>query len=168
MASVVRSFSDLSPREVLALALDVERNNAQRIQKLADLHIGRDVAVQRVLLEMRDEELEHERMLEEVWRGRFGDEAKPPIKEIEVREVIEVVDVEAGMEFPLDETDVSDALDLVHRAELAAEAFYRGAAAATDDDELRALFSELADLEAAHINHVEERQQAQYRTKTLP
>ena len=116
MASVVRSFSDLSAREVLALALDVERNNAQRIQKLADLHIGRDVAVQRVLLDMRDEELEHERMLEDVWRGRFGDEAKPPIKEIEVREVIEVVDVEAGMEFPLDETDVSDALDLVHRA----------------------------------------------------
>jgi rubrerythrin len=148
---MTRKFSDLTPREVLALAIDVEQRNAGRFETLADLYTDYDEEVRKLFLRLRDEELDHGARLEEAWSLHFGAEPKPAIVEADVREVVEAVDLADGEHAIFDDLRVEDALALARRAEEAAQAFYARAAQASTDPTLRALYEELAAIEASHI-----------------
>lgn len=150
-----RRFEDLSPEEVLALAIDVEQRNAERFETLADLYADYDAEVQELFLRLRDEERAHAARLEEAWSRRYGNAPKPQLGEEDVRGVVEAVDLEHGEHAIFDDLKVEDALGLARRAEEAAQAFYRRAATASRDDSLRGLYEELADFEAEHISAVD-------------
>lgn len=147
----MRRFQELSAPEVLALAIDVERSNAGRLETLADLFTDYDADVHALFLRLRDEELAHRAMLERAWTERFGNERLPVISEIDVEGVVEAVDVEHGEHAIFDDLKVEDALRMVQRAEEAARAFYIRAVESTADETLRRLYQELADLENDHV-----------------
>ncbi len=60
-----RSIFDLSPQEILALAIRVEENNAERLQSLVDLYADYDEGVSEYFSKLKQEELQHRTLLEE-------------------------------------------------------------------------------------------------------
>lgn len=163
----MKRFQDLTPREVLTLAIDVERQNAGRLETLADLFTDYDAEVRALFLRLRDEELDHGAMLERAWTERFGNEPRPAVGEIDVEEVVEAVEVEHGEHAIFDDLKVEDALRMVRRAEEAAHAFYVKAAERTTDETLRRLYQELADMENNHIASVSERTRSKRERKDI-
>jgi rubrerythrin len=143
-------FEDLNPKEVLALAMEIERNNAERLESLANLYMNEREEIAKYFSTLSKEELDHLRILNEYWTDQFGNEVPPEINELDVAGVIEAVEVENGEHMIFDDLTIEDALRLVKQAEKNAEQFYKAASAATDDDILKSLYDKLADLEAAH------------------
>jgi rubrerythrin len=146
-----RRFEELNAQEVLALAIAVEEANTSRFKTLADMYEGYDQDLRNLFLTLRDEEIHHKKILEEEWKRRFGDEPKPQIDEADVRGVIEAVDLEEGEHAIFDDLSREKALRLVEMSEDAAQKFYRSAAARCSDPGLKALYVDLAAMEAGHI-----------------
>lgn len=148
---MTRRFEELNAREVLALAIAVEEANTSRFNTLAGMYDGYDEDLYNLFLKLRDEEVHHRRILEEEWSRRFGEEQKPEIREEDVRQVIEAVDLEDGEHAIFDDLSREKALRLVEISEDAAQKFYRTAAARCSDPGLKALYVDLAAMEESHI-----------------
>lgn len=147
---MARAFRDLSPREVLSLAVEVERANARRFRAFADLFRGYDDEAGRKFEELEREEKDHERMLAEEFRQEFG-RAPDAIEECDVQEVVEAVDLDDAEDMIFDAMNPRKVFDLTLRAEEGARAFYRRAAAEAADEKLRRLYERLADMENEHV-----------------
>lgn len=149
-----RAFNELSAREVLALAMDVERNNAERLLRLAETY-DRDVPqLHQFFLHLHKEELGHMGLLEALWRKKFGSASPPDVSEFDVPDVVEAVEVEHGEHMLFDDLDPQTALGMVYEAERRAASFYSDAIASTDDKDLQKLFAELRDFEEDHIERL--------------
>jgi rubrerythrin len=148
-------FEDLNPKEVLALAMDIERNNAERLESLANLYMNEREEIAKYFSTLSKEELDHLRILNDYWIEQFGNEQVPEINEMDVVGVIEAVEVENGEHMIFDDLTIEDALWIVKQAEKNAEQYYKAASAATDDEMLKSLYDRLADLEATHNAAIE-------------
>ncbi len=155
----MKKFNELRPKEVLALAMEIERNNAARLESLSELYQDIRVEVAAFFSKLQKEELEHLGTLQKFWQERFGDEAPPVVEEMEVAEVIEAVEVEDGEHVLFDDFTLQEAIEAVHRAEVQAENFYRTAATSTHEIALKTLFGKLAELELRDLSTVAERRE---------
>ena len=154
-----KDFRELTPEEVLMLAIDVEESNGTRLRAFAGLFADHAPEAAALFSEMADEEDEHRRVLEGAFRERHG-ELRRTIREDDVPEVVEAADLDDAEHQVFDTLSLRRALELVRSAELHAQDFYRRALENTDVPELQALFRELSEFEDGHVQQIEARLEA--------
>lgn len=154
-----RPIESLSPQEVLALAIEVERANTLRFRAFANVFRGYDAAVADRFEELAREEEGHEALLIQRFREQFGDEI-PRVEESDVEGVIESPDLDDSEALIFDSVPPEHVYHLALKAEQGARAFYRQAASATPDSGLASLFWALAGLEDEHVAWLEEKLKA--------
>jgi rubrerythrin len=140
----MKSLSQLSESEVLALAIANEEEDSRIYQTFAEKLRETFPASARVFEEMAEEERSHRSTLYDAYRGRFG-EHLPPIRREDVRGFIKRRSVwltdNLGLERMRKEAEVM---------ELQAANFYDKAAEQTQDLGVRELFVHLAEVERGH------------------
>jgi rubrerythrin len=146
----MKSLSELSESEVLALAIANEEEDSRIYQTFAE-RLRKDFpASAKVFDEMAEEERSHRSTLYDAYRQRFG-EHLPPIRREDVRGFLKRRSVwmldNLGRERMLKEAEIM---------ELQAANFYDKAAAQTQDLTVRELFVHLAEVERGHENRAME------------
>ena len=140
-----KSFTDLSEREILALAITMEEEDGRIYRDYAEGMREEYPTTAKVFDGMAEEESEHRRMLIDVYRQRFGEHI-PLVRREDVKGF--------GRRRPLWLTPPFK-LDAVRRqaAELEAETgqFYRQAAKRVTDASVRKLLVDLAEIESGHV-----------------
>ena len=140
----MRNFSELSERDVLALAITNEEEDGRIYLDFADRLRADYPASAEVFTAMAAEESEHRRWLFDIYRERFGEHI-PLIRRQDVRGFIVPKPIWQLPELNLDEVRQQAAL-----MEVEAARFYRQAALRTTDASVRQLLIDLAEAEAAH------------------
>jgi erythrin-vacuolar iron transport family protein len=140
----MRSFSDLSEREILALAIGSEEEDERIYADFADGLRADYPATATMFTEMAAEEGQHRRRLIDLYREKFGEHI-PLIRRQDVRGFVTRRPV--WQVRPL-------GLDVVRKQaqlmELETTQFYRRAASRTSDASIRKLLGDLAEAEVAH------------------
>jgi erythrin-vacuolar iron transport family protein len=147
-----RRFSDLSEQEILALAISSEEDDAQIYRTYAQRLREGFPGSAKVFDGMAEEEDEHRRRLIELHQKRFGD-VIPLIRREHVAGFYARRPTWLVKNLPL-ETMRDEAAAMERQA----EAFYRRAAAQTEDADTRRLLGDLAAAEAGHEHKAEELQ----------
>jgi rubrerythrin len=141
-----KSFSDLTEREVLALAIQNEEEDGRSYREIAARLRDDFPASAEMFIKMAEEESEHRRRLLELFEQRYGSDI-PLIRREDVRGF--------ARRRPLWMTPTLDIEAVRHRAEtIEAENanFYRRAAARSTDPAVRSLLGDLADAESGHVS----------------
>ncbi|MBV9785348.1 MAG: rubrerythrin [Acidisphaera sp.] len=142
----MRNFSELSERELLALAISNEEEDGRIYADFAERLRGDYPASAKVFSEMALEESEHRRRLIDMHRERFGEHI-PLIRRQDVRGF--TARRPAWHAQPLSLDTVRQQAQLM---ELETSRFYRRAASRTSDASIRRLLGDLADAEVEHGN----------------
>ncbi len=142
-----RSFSDLSDREVLALAIQNEEEDARIYRDFVERLRADYPTSAKIFEEMAEEENGHRQMLIDLFRQRFGEHI-PLIRREDIRGFIRRKPVWMNETF-----DIDAMRERAESMEEEAENFYRRAAARTSDAAVRKLLGDLADIEAGHEAH---------------
>jgi len=142
----VKSFSELSEQEILALAISAEEEDARIYADFAEGLKGAYPTSTKVFLEMAAEENEHRRRLIETYRSRFGEHI-PLIRRQDVRGFMR--HEPPWMVRPLGLERVRKQAEVL---EFEARRFYERAAAATSDAGVRKLLGDLAAAETSHVS----------------
>ncbi len=153
---MAKNYNELTPEEILMLAIDVEESNGTRLRGFAELFADYAPDAAALFAEMADEEDQHARQLEAAFERRFG-ELHQAIAEDDVTETVEAHDLDDGEHMVFDDLNLRRALEMVLKAERGAETFYREALAGTSDPELAELFRQLAEFEDGHVQWIESR-----------
>ena len=146
----MRNFSELSEREILALAIGAEEEDGRIYLDFAEGLRGDYAASAQVFIDMAAEENEHRRWLIDLYREKFGEHI-PLVRRQDVRGFV--------ARKPVWQTQPLR-LDVVRRQaeqmEFEAARFYRQAAARSEDASIRKLLGDLDEAEAQH-EHTAER-----------
>jgi rubrerythrin len=139
-----KAFSDLTDREVLALAVQAEEEDGRIYREMAEQLRQDYPASAEVFDAMAEEENEHRRQLLELFQQRFGDHI-PLIRREDVRGFMKRKPLWMSSQYDIDAIRG-------RAASMEAEAanFYRRAAARSSDPAVRKLLGDLADIEAGH------------------
>jgi rubrerythrin len=144
-----RSFTDLSEREILALAIGLEEEDGRIFRDYAEGLREEYPASAKVFEEMAEEESGHRRALIDLFRDKFGEHI-PMVRREDVRGFVKRRPL--WLTRPL-------GLDAVRRQaeELEAEVqnFYRRAAEHVTDASIRKLLVDLAEAETSHLSLAE-------------
>jgi rubrerythrin len=140
----MRNFSDLSEREVLALAIANEEEDGRIYTDIAEGLRQDYPATANVFTEMVGEENEHRRRLIELYQEKFGEHI-PLIRRHDVRGFIQHKPV-----WQIQPLSLDSVRDLAESMETETKRFYRRAAARTSDASIRKLLGDLAEAEAVH------------------
>ena len=139
-----RSFSSLSEKEILALAISSEEDDARIYRAYADGLRTDYPASAAVFDSMAEEENQHRQSLIDLFKQRFGDTI-PLIRREHVRGYYERKPDWLVRPLSLEKTRAQ-----AEEMESQAERFYRAAAAQTADADTRRLLGDLALAESAH------------------
>ena len=139
-----RSFKDLSPAEVLALAISLEEEDSRILQEFARLLRPNYPKAAAELDAMRGEEDGHRHRLVDVFRRRHGEEI-PLIHREDIKGFVRRDPISS-----IQPWDIARIRSHVALMELETARFYGTAAAATTDAELRQLLGDLAEEERHH------------------
>ncbi len=142
-----RSFSDLTDREVLALAIQNEEEDGRIYHDFVERLRDDFPASAKIFAEMAEEENGHRQMLFDLYRERFGEHI-PLIRREDIRGFIRRKPVWMNETF-----DIDAMRERAESMEEEAANFYRRAAARTSDAGVRKLLGDLADIEAGHEAH---------------
>ena len=142
----MKSFSELSEQEILALAISAEEEDARIYADFAEGLKGAYPTSTKVFLEMAAEENEHRRRLIETYRSRFGEHI-PLIRRQDVRGFMR--HEPPWMVRPLGLERVRKQAEVL---EFEARRFYERAAAAASDAGVRKLLGDLAAAETSHVS----------------
>jgi rubrerythrin len=146
----LRAFSDLSEREILALAISNEEEDGRIYADFAEGLQDNYPDTARVFLDMAAEENEHRRLLIDTFVQKFGSHI-PPIRRQHIRGTIQ--------RRPLWQVRPLG-IEAVRRqaVEMEEEAgrFYQEAASRTSDAAIRKLLGDLAAAEVQHVRSAEE------------
>ncbi len=140
----MRDFSDLSEREVLALAIANEEEDGRIYADVAEGLREDYPASAKVFEEMVAEEGEHRGRLLELYRSKFGEHI-PLVRRQDVRGFIRHQPVWQIRPLGLDAVR-----KLAENMEAETQQFYRRAAARSTDTSIRKLLGDLADAEVEH------------------
>ncbi len=140
----MRDFSELSEREVLALAIANEEEDSRIYADIADGLREDYPGSAKVFSEMMEEEGEHRRRLLELYRHKFGEHI-PLIRRQDVRGFLQRKPV-----WQLRPLGIDAVRDLAESMELETQRFYRRAAARSTDASIRELLGDLAEAEVQH------------------
>ena len=139
-----RSLSELTDREVLALAIQSEEEDGRVYRDFAEGMKDSFPASAKVFMDMAAEENGHRRALLDLFRERFGDHI-PLVRREDVKGFIK--------RRPVWMTQAFDIVAIRHHAEtMEAETrtFYMRAAGRSSDPQVRKLLGDLAEVEAGH------------------
>jgi rubrerythrin len=139
-----RSFKDLSPAEVLALAISLEEEDSRLLQEFARLLRPNYPKAAAELDAMRSEEDGHRHRLVEAFRSRYGEEI-PLLHREDIKGFVRRDPISSAQPW-----DVARIRTHVALMELETGRFYSKAAANTSDAELRQLLGDLAEEERHH------------------
>lgn len=156
-----KSLAQLTSREVLALAIANEEEDARIYQAFAE-HLQAEFPASAKLFEnMAEEERGHRTSLYALYQTRFG-EHLPPIRREDVRDFLKRRPIWWTLNL---------GIDYIRREAQAMEEqaanFYERAATLTTDVAVRKLFIELAEVERAHEQHAGEIGEALFDSETL-
>jgi rubrerythrin len=140
----MRNFSDLTEREVLALAIANEEEDGRIYTDIAEGLRDDYPASGKIFSEMAGEESDHRRRLIELYQQKFGEHI-PLIRRQDIRGFIQHPPVWQLRPLGLDRVR-----DLAENMELETLRFYRRAAARTTDASIRRLLGDLAEAETEH------------------
>lgn len=144
-----KSFTQLTEREILALAITLEEEDGRTYGDMADALQANYPASAKVFEEMRLEEGEHRRRLTELYRTRFGEHITM-IRRQDVKGFVTRRPVWLTKNLSLDRLRREAA-----SMEMETRNFYIRAAAKTSDLGVRQLLTDLAEQEQAHANTAE-------------
>jgi erythrin-vacuolar iron transport family protein len=151
---MTRKLEDLSPKEMLALAISIEQSNQKTLHNFSEMFDGYDEEVSKNFEEMSVEEGHHEQLL----LKKFKDMFKGPIPEItnfDVEEVVEAVDFDDSEHLIFDSLKAKQVYQLAYEAEKRARTFYEKAMKSVKNKEMASLFKELAAMEGDHAKWLE-------------
>jgi rubrerythrin len=140
----MRNFSELSDREILALAIGAEEEDGRIYADIAESLRADYPASAKVFSEMAAEESEHRRSLIDLFQQKFGDHI-PLIRRQDVRGFLARKPV-----WQLPTPSINDVRKLAESMEAETQNFYRLAASRTSDAATRKLLGDLAEAEADH------------------
>jgi rubrerythrin len=140
----MRNFSDLTEREVLALAIANEEEDGRIYADIAEGLRDDYAATANLFTEMGAEEGEHRRRLIELYREKFGEHI-PLIRRQDVRGFIQHKPIWQIRPLGLDSVR-----ELAEAMEVETQRFYRQAASRTTDASVRSLLGDLAEAETEH------------------
>lgn len=140
----MRDFSELSEREVLALAIGAEEEDCRIYMDLAERLRDEFAASSQMFIEMAEEETEHRHRLIELYREKFGEHI-PLVRRQDVRGFLNRKPV-----WQLPRPGIEDVRNLAESMETETKRFYRMAASRTTDVSIRKLLADLAEAEQAH------------------
>ena len=140
----MKSFADLSEREVLAVAIASEEEDSRIYMTFAEDLAERYPDSAKVFEEMAEEERGHRHMLLELYERRFGKHL-PPIRREDVRGFLRRRPVWLTKNLSLDTVRKE-----VETMEFEAERFYVKAAEQAQDVGVRRLLGDLAEAEKGH------------------
>jgi erythrin-vacuolar iron transport family protein len=146
----MKALSDLTEREVLALAIANEEEDSRIYQSFADRLRSDFVASAHVFEDMAEEERGHRDSLYELYRERFGRHL-PPIRREDVRGFLRRRTPWWEPSLNLDK--MRGEAELMERQ---AANFYEQAASRATDLSVRQLFAHLAEVERGHERRAEE------------
>jgi len=142
--AAMKSFADLSEREVLAVAIASEEEDSRIYMTFAEDLAQRYPDSAKVFEEMAEEERGHRHMLLELYEQRFGKHL-PPIRREDVRGFLRRRPVWLTKNLSLDTVRKE-----VETMEFEAERFYVKAAGQAEDVGVRRLLGDLAEAEKGH------------------
>ncbi|MBV9457393.1 MAG: rubrerythrin [Bradyrhizobium sp.] len=142
----MKSFSDLTEREVLAVAIASEEEDSRIYMTFAEDLKERYPDSAKIFEEMAEEERGHRHRLLETYEQRFGPHL-PPIRREDVKGFLRRRPIWLTKNLPLDTIRKE-----VETMELEAERFYAKAAERADDVGVRRLLGDLAEEEKSHEN----------------
>src|SRR6266851_2625830 len=145
-----KQFNDLTEREILALAISLEEEDARIYGDFADGLRGEYPATAKLFEDMIEEESGHRARLIELYRQRFGDHI-PLIRRHDVSGFVTRKPVWLMQPLGL-ETVRKQAATM----EIESRRFYEKAAARAQDPRIRQLLDDLASEERSHENRAEE------------
>lgn len=140
----MRNFSELTEREVLALAIANEEEDGRIYIDIAEGLRDDYPGSASVFTEMAGEEAEHRRRLLELYREKFGEHI-PLIRRQDVRGFIHHPPI-----WQLHPLQLEQVRTLAESMEQETQQFYRRAAARSQDVSIRKLLGDLADAEVEH------------------
>ncbi len=140
----MRDFSDLSEREVLALAIGSEEEDGRIYNDVAERLREDFPASAGVFVAMAEEENEHRHRLLELYQQKFGEHI-PLVRRQDVRGFLSRRPV-----WQLPKPSIEDVRKLAESMEAETQRFYHLAAARSTDASIRALLGDLAEAEKAH------------------
>lgn len=143
------SITELKPHEVLKVAIWIERRNTAIYQNFAEMFQGYDEEIRKALLDMADEETDHGKKLEELYRHVFGN-MECALTDKDIKEIVESPQLEDGEVFITDSMKLEDALLVGLKAEQNAKKFYTDLARRTTNAELKTMYETLANVEVEH------------------
>src|SRR4026208_1544908 len=144
-ALAVKSFSDLSEQEVLALAITHEEEDSRIYHGFAEGLRKQFPSSAQVFDEMAEEEVHHRTMLFDLYRQKFGDYL-PLIRRQDVKGFLHPKQP-LWLTRPL---GLEEVRKFAENMEFEAERYYRRAAENARDASVRQLLVELAEAEAGH------------------
>lgn len=147
---MTRKISELSPKEVLALAIHIEQANKKRLLNFANAFTGYDDQVEKKFNELAEEEGLHEAWLQQKFKKMFKGSV-PKVTEFDVEEVVEAVEWDDSEHQIFDSLKAENVFRLALDAENAARNFYQVAIRTVKDKSLTKLFKELAGMENDHV-----------------
>ncbi|MSP01961.1 MAG: rubrerythrin [Acetobacteraceae bacterium] len=153
----MRDFSDLSEREILALAVANEEEDGRIYLDLAEGLRNDYPGSARVFTEMAGEEGDHRRRLLDLYREKFGEHI-PLIRRQDIRGFIHHKPV-----WQMQPLNLKAVRMLAESMEEETQHFYRKAAIRSTDVSIRKLLGDLADAEVEH-----ERRADRLRAENLP
>jgi hypothetical protein len=146
----MRNFSDLTEREILALAIANEEEDGRIYLDIAEGLRTDYPGSAKVFSEMAAEEGDHRRRLLDVYRSKFGEHI-PLVRRQDVRGFIQHKPVWQMAQINLDAVR-----NLAESMETETQAFYRKAAARSEDVTIRKLLGDLADAEVEHEHRADQ------------
>ncbi|MBA7474555.1 hypothetical protein ES703_56983 [subsurface metagenome] len=140
----MKSFADLTEREVLAVAISSEEEDSRIYMSFAEDLAERYPDSAKLFEEMADEEKRHRHMLLEMYEQRFGPNL-PPIRRQDVKGFLRRRPIWLTKNLSLDTIRKE-----VETMEFEAERFYARAAEHAKDVHVRKLLGDLAEIEKGH------------------
>lgn len=140
----MRNFSELSEKELLALAIGNEEEDGRIYADYANALYEDYPASAKVFAEMAEEENEHRRRLIDMFVSRFGDHI-PLVRRQDIRGLIARRPVWHVKPLPIDRVRAQ-----AEEMEADAARFYRLALQRTSDASIRKLLGDLAEIEDQH------------------
>ena len=140
----MKAFSELTEREILALAISSEDDDARTYMTFANALQDKFPASARVFIDMAEEEHEHRRMLTELFQKKFGDFI-PLIRRSDVKGF-----VQHQPAWLMKHLTVDVVRKRAEVMELENYRFYKQAAEKSSDEDVKGLLLELAEAERGH------------------
>ncbi|MBI2718029.1 MAG: rubrerythrin [Rhizobiales bacterium] len=140
----MKSFSDLSEQEILALAISSEDDDARAYSGFAHALMDSYPASAKVFIEMAEEEHEHRRWLSELYQKKFGDFI-PLIRRSDV-----IGFVRHKPAWTIGKLNIDAMRQRAEVIELENYRFYKQAAERSSDPQVKKLLSNLAEAEKGH------------------